>query len=167
MSSRGYTGGLFEYSFPGNPINANVSDFDAPAGALVIDTVDFGLFQKTSPRGDNTGFQLISNAMFGSSQNYITPAAPLTGATINMNALSITETIYITPAGTIAALTVVFPTDANSALGQIERLISSQTVTALTLTANGNTILGTAVTAMVANQTYAWQKVAAATWNRI
>jgi TRAP-type C4-dicarboxylate transport system substrate-binding protein len=92
---------------------------------------------------------------------------PLTGATVTAAITGVNETAYITPAGTIAALTYVFPSDSNSRIGQVLRAVSTQTVTALTVSSAGLTLLGTAVTALVANTPVSFQKVAASTWLRL
>lgn len=97
----------------------------------------------------------------------VSPYTPVTTDSISASTSKKNETIYLTPAGTIAAATFVFPTNANSSLGQTIRLISHQIVTALTVTANGNTLLGTAVTALAVDTPVAWQKIAASTWIRI
>jgi hypothetical protein len=163
----GYNAGLYDYDWPGSPVGVSTTELNPPAGATVVDTVTPAIWFKISPLGDNSNYQQIAGAGVPGPVPIITPVSPLTGATVNMNTQSRNETIDITPAGTIAALTVVFPANAASALGQIERIVSSQTVTTLTVTANSNTINGTAVTTMVAGTVYGWQKVAASTWNRI
>lgn len=97
----------------------------------------------------------------------VQPVTPLTGATVTATALGANETAYVTPAGTIAALTYVFPTDATSRIGQVLRLVSTQIVTALTVTSTSLTLVGTAVTALAVNTPVVYQKVAAATWLRL
>lgn len=92
-------------------------------------------------------------------------ASPTTGQTVNMTNSSFTGFLYLTPAGTIAALTVALPAEANSILGQVRRITTSQAITALTLTqqGGGQTILG-APAGLTAGQTIAVMKVAANTW---
>lgn len=99
----------------------------------------------------------------------VTAVVPLTGATLAFNLLSQDQTIFASPAGTLAALTVDLPPDAQSRLGQICRLVSTQTTTSLTITGAGPspTIIGTNPTAGVANTSYAFQKVGANTWLRL
>jgi uncharacterized protein YidB (DUF937 family) len=114
--------------------------------------------------------QIDPNDMIGSLTNAlkkVTPLTPVTGDTVSMNTDKKDETIVLTPAGTLAALTLVFPPDASSRIGQIERVISSQIVTALTVSAAGLTIRGTAVTALAADVPIAFEKIAAATWQRL
>lgn len=96
----------------------------------------------------------------------VTAISPLTGATVTANANGNRELIYLTPAGTIATMTFVFPSDANSFLGQILQIVSTQTVTAVTVSASGLTINGTAWTALAPNVPVQFVKVAAATWLR-
>jgi len=97
----------------------------------------------------------------------VADSSPTSGGTINCNSSGLDDIQYWTPAGTIAAQTYVFPTDANSQLGQIIELSSSQVVTALTLSTSGLTLKGTSVTALGANTPVRWRKVAAATWLRL
>lgn len=163
IMSQGYDAGLYTYDFPGNPTDAPVSSFNPPPGALVVDTENFVLYQKTSPLGDNSGYSL-SGASSGLTR--VTPSTPLTGASLSFNTASLNEELYIVPAGTIAALTVVFPSDANSAIGQTLSLYSTQIVSTLTVTAAGLTLEGDAVTSLAANQPVSWTKVAASTWAR-
>ena len=89
------------------------------------------------------------------------------GATINARTDGLDETIYLAHTSTAAASTVVFPSNANSVTGQTLRLFAKSAVTALTVNANSNTLVGAAVTALTANQSVAWQKVAASTWARL
>jgi hypothetical protein len=162
----GYNAGLYTYDYPGNPTGADVEAFNPPLPALVWDTDTPALWFKTSPLNDNTGYvQVIAGTSPGAPVT--TDVTPTTGNTIDMNANGQSEFIYITPAGTLATLIIVFPADATSKIGQVESICSTQIITALTLTANSNTILGAALTAMVANTVYSWRKVAASTWQRV
>lgn len=78
--------------------------------------------------------------------------APLTGASITV--LGTTGTLLLEPAGTIATLTVTLPALANLQQGQILRISSTQTVTALTLTAgSGTTIAAQTPTAITVSAT--------------
>lgn len=100
----------------------------------------------------------------------IVAASPTTGFTINVGRYS-DQTHYLTPAGTLATGTFNLPTAANSRVGQMVRLWSTQIVTALTTAVSGGgTIQGTALTAAAANTPYAWQCVSTAgtgTWIRL
>ncbi len=101
----------------------------------------------------------------------VTRVVPLTGTTQYANLFKDDETFLIAPAGTIAALAFIFPTAANSQLGQLIRIQSSQIITALTITVNGGgTVGGTALTAAAVNVTYIYQCTSVAgngTWTRL
>lgn len=92
-------------------------------------------------------------------------AAPATGATLTFNNNGADQTYNIEPAGALAALTVTFPSEATSRIGQIVRIFSTQVITALTL--NGATTIRNAATAAVANDVSSYQKVKANVWDRI
>jgi|SRR6267154_2768315 len=85
----------------------------------------------------------------------------LTGQTIQMTDNSADGTLFLTPAGTLATLTVNFPSDANSILGQMRILATTQNITTLTL---ANAIFLNMITTINANDCFAFQKVAANTW---
>lgn len=97
-------------------------------------------------------------------------ASPLTGTIVNVARYE-DQTQYLTPAGTLATLTFTLPTSANSRVGQIVRMWSSEIVTTLTVNVSGGgTIFGAALTAAAANTPYAWQCVSTAgtgTWIRL
>lgn len=76
--------------------------------------------------------------------------APVTGFSITPQ----TNKLQLTPAGTLATGTVQFPL--NPADGQELSIISSQTQTAITLTAGVGDTIATAVTALVANTKYTY-----------
>lgn len=99
--------------------------------------------------------------------NIVSASSPVTTATVTAGTGKINETFYLTPAGTIAALTFVFPSNANSSIGQKLILVSHQIVTALTVSSSGLTLQGTAVTALAVDTPIIWQKVAASTWMRL
>lgn len=88
-------------------------------------------------------------------------------ATITARPDGLDETVLLDHASTAASATFVFPSNSNSVTGQILRLFSRSVVTALTVTSTGLTLRGTALTALTANQSVAWQKVAAYTWIRL
>lgn len=83
----------------------------------------------------------------------VVSSTPLTGFTITVpDGVSM---YLITPAGTLATGTFTMP--ANPFEGQILWLVSSQTQTALTVSANtGQTLSGTAVTALTRSVAVAW-----------
>jgi hypothetical protein len=93
-----------------------------------------------------------------------TPAA---GATINASPNGLDETVFLDHGSTIATMTFVFPSNANSVTGQTLRIFSRSIITTLTVTATGLTLRGAALTTLAASGTAAWQKVAANTWIRI
>lgn len=109
----------------------------------------------------NTNIPIATNIKIATS------SVPLTGASYNFNTDGKDETLYVNPAGTIAAMTVVFPADESSRVGQILRVFSTQIVTALTVTSTSLTIKGTAVTALAVNTPVSYEKVDAAVWVRL
>ena len=92
---------------------------------------------------------------------------PTSGQTQTFNTLSTNEIIACLHSGTIAAQTFVLPSDANSAIGQELVIFSRAAITAVTLTANGNTIYGAAFSTVAASGIYRIRKVAASTWVRV
>ncbi len=103
----------------------------------------------------------------GTALKVVTPVTPLTAFSLAFNTAGKSETMYLTPAGTLATGTITFPSDANSKIGQVLRIVSTQTQTALTVSSSGLTLVGTAVTALTANTPVSWEKVAASTWLRL
>lgn len=152
--------GPYAWTYNGTPVAAPVTAINPPPGATVIDTTTGVKYRKVSAIGDNSSYAVDMGDL-------VTAASPVTTNTLTASPSRNNEFIYITPAGTIAALTVTFPSDANSAIGQKFTIVSTQTVTALTVSSSGLTLKGTAITAMVINTPYSWVKVAAATWMRI
>lgn len=100
----------------------------------------------------------------------ITPLTPLTGTTIT-TLPDFDETLVLTPAGTLAALTINLPSAADSQLGQIKRINSTQIVSSLTIAVAGSgSVTGAALTAAAVNTPYAFQCVSiagAGVWMRI
>lgn len=86
---------------------------------------------------------------------------PTTGQTVQMENTSNDGTLFLTPAGTLASLTISFPSDANSALGQIRFIGSTQAITSLTMT---NAVFLNSIVSLNANDFYAFQKVLPNTW---
>lgn len=95
---------------------------------------------------------------------------PLTGFTILATPF-VDQVHYLTPAGTLATGTFNLPSAANSLPGQVVRIHSTETQTALTVAVTGGgSINGAALTAMTADTSYAWQCVSTAgtgVWIRI
>lgn len=80
--------------------------------------------------------------------------------------------VLFTPAGTLATGTVVFPATASVADGQNLRISSTQTITALTLTAGSGQTINNSPTALTVSTTapYGYEfifNVAALTWFRL
>lgn len=94
----------------------------------------------------------------------IQAASPTTGQTVVMTDDSTDGTLWLTPAGALLALTVTFPSDAKSTLGQVRRVGSSQAVTNLTM--GGGTILN-GIASFIINDCFSFQKVAVNTWIRV
>ena len=86
----------------------------------------------------------------------VTLVTPLTGATVTALA-DADETIYVTPAGTIAELALVLPSAANSRVGQVKRLVTSQIVSTLTVTVSGSGTVAPALAATTAGGGYRWE----------
>lgn len=100
-------------------------------------------------------------------------AVPLTGTTVTVATAPVPTSVILEPAGTLATLTVALPAAVNLLDGQTFRLCSTQTLTALTVTAGtGSTLAQTTPTAITisatAPQCYEWQYLTATTkWYRL
>lgn len=115
------------------------------------------------PGGQTPQTVLIPTSVLGGG---VQSVAPLTGASIVV-APGVSNLI-LTPAGTIATATITLPAAANLFNGQKLYIITSQTVTALTLTAgSGTTVLGTNTTVTAAAPLSFIYNQAAATWIKI
>ena len=88
-------------------------------------------------------------------------ASPTTGQTVVMTDDDTDGTLYITPAGALAALTITFPSDANSRVGQWRRVACTKAVAALTL--GGVTVLN-ATSSLIINDCFTFEKITANTW---
>lgn len=131
-----HAGGMYE-QFP-NDLTA------APTGVETF-AADTNLSGGRNPQTSRFTFQQIG---VGAIQN----PTPLTGASVTVAAA--TSKLLIEPAGTIAALTVVLPAATGLAQGQQLEISSTQTVTALTLTAgSGTTIAAQTPTAITVSTT--------------
>lgn len=116
---------------------------------------------------DSSGALVSPSGSLGAIQ-IVTTSTPTTGGTVTFGTAKSDELLNLTPAGTLAALTVTFPTNTNSRIGQVISVRSSQIVTALTLSASGLTLNDVNTPAgLQPNVTYRWQKVAASTWVRL
>jgi len=100
--------------------------------------------------------------------NYSTP---LTGTTVTVAPTD--STVLVEPAGTIAALTVALPAASTLKDGQTLRVVSTQNITALTMTpGTGSTMANPGATALTVSGTTAYNyefmyRVATAKWYRI
>lgn len=88
---------------------------------------------------------------------------PTTGQTVSFLNSSVDQILTLNPAGALAALTITFPSDASSRLGQVVRVAAMQSIAALTL--SGATILN-GVTAMVSGDAFSFLKINTNTWVR-
>ena len=88
---------------------------------------------------------------------------PTTGQTVSFQNTYADQILTLNPVGALAALTVTFPSDASSRLGQVVRVAAMQPIAALTL--SGATILN-GVTAMVSGDAFSFVKINANTWVR-
>jgi hypothetical protein len=98
-------------------------------------------------------------------KNYptVTVAAPAGGGTITFNSGGQDETFYLNIDAAITGLTINFPSDANSVIGQTLSVFAKSAVNA-TVTYPIGTEVPAAPTALSAGLLYSWRKVAANTW---
>lgn len=106
-------------------------------------------------------YNVVQQINLGVLPRVVQSVTPLTGQTIQMTNTSADGTLFLTPAGTIASLTVNFPSDINSNLGQIRFLGTTQNITSLNL---ANAVFLNVFNSLNANDCFAFQKVAANTW---
>jgi len=139
----------------------------AQISALLVDLLAIGIV-----RNDATDAALLY-APDGSLIEALVPdavqaATPVTGATVVMTDNATGGLLYLTPAGTLATLTINLPSNAKSRIGQIERVFTTQAITALTLgQVGGGATIVNAPTTLAANGAALFQKVAANTWLRV
>lgn len=98
-------------------------------------------------------------------------------ATVNFNTATVDETMFLEHDPAITGLTLGFPSDGNSVIGQVLRVLPRTLVDAtVTYSAAGLTFYGPGVSvahdaakpaSFTAGTPYAWMKVKAATWFRI
>lgn len=109
----------------------------------------------------------IAKSAATSAQNSVNATqyeSPVNAQTINWNNNSQNTLLWLTPAGPLASLTVNLPSEANSVVGQVLSIGSSQTVTDLVIQ-NATTIFNN-VTTLSAGDLYAFKKVSPNTWAR-
>jgi hypothetical protein len=95
----------------------------------------------------------------------VTAASPASAGTVTFNTNAQDETIYLDLTGAISGLTVVFPGDTASVVGQTISIFSTHAVNATVNYTNG-TRTPTAPNALAATTMYSWQKVKSNTWVR-
>ncbi len=94
----------------------------------------------------------------------ITKVVPTNGQTVNVTIGSIDSSLLLSPAGALATLTVAFPSDANSSLGDLVYIGTTQLLTIISLT--GTTLIAAIVT-LAANTMVTYKKVDVDTWMRV
>lgn len=124
-----------------------------------------GIFFNTT-RGQAYGVVLVDSETGDPVElsEQVQDVTPETGDTVVMTDTPADGTLLIQGGVTLAALTVTFPDDDTSRVGQIRRIASRVAITALTL--NGTTIIN-GPTALTANQVVAFQKVTDTSWMRL
>lgn len=135
-----------------------------PAGSYAAATHAHAWAEITSGKPTTVAGYGITDA---AAADTATLVVPTTGQTQTFNTTKVSQLIACNHVATIAAQTFVFPTDANSAIGQELRIFARSIITAVTLTLNSNTILGLALTTLPLNGNVCWKKVTASTWARI
>jgi len=122
-----------------------------------------------NPGGQNPQTVTVPIILLGAGNtNYSTP---LTGTTVTVAPTD--STVLVEPAGTIAALTVALPAASTLKDGQTLRVVSTQNITALTMTpGTGSTMANPGATALTVSGTTAYNyefmyRVATAKWYRI
>lgn len=93
-------------------------------------------------------------------------ATPANGGTTVLTDAVNDAHLVCSPAATIASHTFTFPSDANSRVGQILRISTSQTITAATFSGSGLTIR-TERTGLAAGAGITFEKVAANNWRQV
>lgn len=176
------TAGVAAYAagaFQGYPLVGDTS------GTTCLSTGNAGVCNQTRPAGPSslTGNEqvvadtgsatqpftvLIPTLLLGSGATQY--SVPTTGGTVAVNAN--TTSVILDPAGTLATLTVTLPAATALTDGQRLRLASSQTITALTITAGSGTTIAQNPTALTVSTTgsygYEFVYVASATkWIRL
>lgn len=164
----------------GTQLAATISNFTATAsaaapvqsvsgrtGAVTLTSADVGLGNVNNTADTAKPVSTAQQAALDLKANRgVTALVPVTGGTVTMNTGSLDEVFYLAPAGTLATQTFLFPANGSSAIGQRIHFFTTATLTAVTLSANGNTIKGT-LTTLTANGNAAFVKVAASTWARV
>jgi hypothetical protein len=134
-----------------------------PAPAQVLNLHQSDLVPMV-PFGTGTAPQGMTAVGTAASMTTYSVSVPLTGFTITGPNPNVATFLLLNPAGTLATGTLTMPAAPND--GGSFCVMSTQTQTALTVSANtGQTVGGTAVTALVAYQPRCWRWFAlTATW---
>lgn len=168
IATAAYAAGLWQgYPVAGGPsyCNSIVNGVCNQTIAAAPETSSRGYIPSDSglPGGQTPQTVLIPTSVMGGG---VQSVAPLTGASIVVSPG--VANLILTPAGTIATATVTLPAAANLFNGQKLYIITSQTVTALTLTAgSGTTVNGTNTTVTAAAPLSFIYNQAALTWIKI
>lgn len=98
---------------------------------------------------------------------FVDTVTPVTGDTVVMRDTNEDGVLRLTPAGLLATLTINFPSDANSRIGQIRRIAANKAISLLSLgQIGGGFVVINGITSMVLGDEVSYQKVAANTWQR-
>ncbi len=115
------------------------------------------------PSGGNLSYKNEADVMTAAPQ--IQLASPTSGATVVCTADAVDRTLYLTPAGTLATLTITLPANSTARSAQVQRIVTTQELTALTVD-GAATIIGN-VTTLAANSSVSFQRVASNVWARL
>lgn len=100
----------------------------------------------------------------------VTLYIPTAGSTVNFNTATVDETVFLNHGGSITGLNIGFPSNGNSVIGQVLRIVSRAAVAAtVSYSDDGAVFYGTTPqpTSFAASGVHVWQKVAASTWFKI
>lgn len=90
---------------------------------------------------------------------------PSEGGTVVIASDDKDRTLNLTPAANLTAITVTFPADSTTRIGQVIRIASTKAITTINLT-GGVTVDGF-VSSYSANDVFSYQKTAPNTWKRL
>lgn len=93
----------------------------------------------------------------------VTTYTPSGGQAVNFNSSSVDEIIYLEHANAITGLSIGFPTDGNSAVGQTLSIFCKSAVNATVSYTNG-TRVPAGPTSLASGVLYSWKKVKSDTW---
>jgi hypothetical protein len=87
----------------GSPINVAITEFNPPAGTLVLDITNNVLYQKTSPLGSNSGYTLIAAAAGG----VLAPASVAATGAVTSSSATVLSGYTTGSGGTVTQLTSI------------------------------------------------------------